>query len=127
MERAIEILAAVQFLVLGLSHVFRPRAWVECFVELRKLGHTGVFAHGVLSLWFGSVVVAFHGVWSGTGVVLTVVGWAYVLKSLVCFVAPELGLHSLARVAPERAYEFGLAGAAYLALAVLLGYRLLAS
>jgi hypothetical protein len=28
MERAVQILAAVNFLVIGTSHIFQPRAWV---------------------------------------------------------------------------------------------------
>ena len=38
MERATEIFAAIQLLVIGLSHVFQPRAWVEFFLWLREKG-----------------------------------------------------------------------------------------
>ncbi|MFN2563748.1 MAG: hypothetical protein ABR499_01885 [Gemmatimonadaceae bacterium] len=64
-ERAIELYAAVNFLVIGLSHLLQPRAWVDFFVWLRTKGHTGVFLNGMLSLAFGSIIVAFHNVWAG--------------------------------------------------------------
>ena len=41
MERSIEVLACVQFLIIGLSHLIQPRAWVQFFVMLRDKGHTG--------------------------------------------------------------------------------------
>lgn len=41
MERATEIYAAVQFLVIGLSHVLQPRVWVDFFTWLREKGHAG--------------------------------------------------------------------------------------
>ena len=122
MEQAIEILAAIQCLVIGLSHIAQPRAWVEFFVRLRGMGHAGVFANGFLSLWFGSIIVAFHNVWEGLPTILTVLGWAQVLKALVSFVLPHLALRSLARVSPERAKEFVWAGIVLVALGAVFGY-----
>ena len=125
MERATEVFAAVGCLVFGLSHVAQPRAWVEFFVWLRALGRPGVFVNGFLSLGFGAVVVAFHNVWTGLPVVLTLLGWAQVVKGLVCFVLPQAGLRSLARVSPDRAWEFVAAGAVLLALSGVLWYVVL--
>ena len=65
MERAVEVYALVNFLVIGLSHLLRPRAWVAFFVLLRERGEAGVFASAFISLAFGSIVVAFHNVWTG--------------------------------------------------------------
>lgn len=124
MERAIELFAVIQFLVIGLSHVLQPRAWVEFFLWLRERGHAGVFAHGILSLWFGSIVVAFHNVWFGLPAVLTIVGYAYVLKALVCFLLPETGLRSLRRVSRERAWEFVVPGVLFVMVAGILSYSL---
>lgn len=76
MERAIQIFAAINFAVLGLSHVLQPRVWVDFFAWLRERGEAGVVANAFLSLIFGSIVVAFHNVWSGIPLALTLVGWA---------------------------------------------------
>jgi hypothetical protein len=35
MERSIELLAAIMFLVIGLSHILQPRLWAEFFIALR--------------------------------------------------------------------------------------------
>ena len=126
MEKAIELFAAVNFLVTGLSHVLQPRSWVEFFVWLRSKGHSGVFVNGLLSLGFGSIVVAFHNVWSGLPMVLTIVGWAHVAKALLIFAAPQFGMRSLERVSPERANEFVAAGGVLLALSALMWYLVLA-
>ena len=122
MERATEIFAAIQFLVIGLSHIAQPRAWVEFFVWLRSKGHAGVFVNGFLSLWFGSVIVAFHNVWEGLPAILTVVGWAQVFKGLLSFVAPQVAMRGLARVSPERAWQFVVGGILALALSALFWY-----
>jgi hypothetical protein len=122
MERAIEFLAAIQCTVIALSHIFQPRVWVEFFVWLRGKGHAGVFANGFLSLWLGSIIVAFHNVWEGLPTVLTVLGWAQVLKGTISFVLPQLPMRSLARVSPERAWQFVAGGVAFLGLSALLWY-----
>ena len=122
MERAIEVYAGVQFLVIGLSHLLQPRAWVDFFVVLREKGNAGVFANAFLSLVFGSVIVGFHNVWTGLPMVLTLIGWAQIVKSLVGFVLPQLSMRSLQRVSADRAWEFQVGGVVSLAISGLMAY-----
>jgi hypothetical protein len=124
MERAVQIYAIVNFVVIGLSHAFQPHAWVDFFIYLRERRETGVFATAFLSLMFGSIIVAFHNVWSGLPIVLTVLGWAQVLKALIYFVFPAFGLRKLQIPSHERAHHFVVAGVVFLALAGLLTYHL---
>ena len=123
MERAIQIYAIINFVVIGLSHALRPRAWVDFFVFLRERGEAGVFASAFLSLIFGSIIVAFHNVWSGIPLVLTLLGWAQVLKALIYFAFPAYGFRKLQTISPERAWVFVPPGILFLALAALLGYH----
>ena len=55
---------------------------------------------------YGAVIIVFHNVWHGPQVVLTLIGWAQVLKGLVRFVAPQVGLRLMQRITPERAWLF---------------------
>ena len=43
----------------------------------------------------GSIVIAFHNVWSGVSSALTLYGWALVVKGGLFLVLPSLGLKSL--------------------------------
>lgn len=124
MERAIEIFAAVNFFVIGVSHVLQHRAWAEFFVRLREQGCPGALANGFLSLFMGSLIVAFHPVWSWPGMVLTVLGYAMVLKATVIFARPDWGLASMGRVTPETSKKFVFAGVLLLAVSGLLGYSI---
>jgi hypothetical protein len=121
-ERSVELFACVQFLIIGLSHLLQPRAWVEFFVVLREIGAAGVFANSFLSLVFGSVIVGFHNVWTGLPMVLTLIGWAQLLKALMGFVAPHLAMRGLQRVSFERAWEFQAGGVLSLVLSAFLAY-----
>ena len=59
-EHAIEIVAVVNFVVVGLSHIAQPKVWVEFFVMLRARGHPGVFVNGMDGAWeFQAVGVVF--------------------------------------------------------------------
>ena len=126
MEQAIEVFAAIYLLAIGLSHVVQPHVWIEFFTWLREKGRAGMFVEGFLSLSFGALVVAFHNVWSGLSVVLTLVGWGQVLKGLIRFTAPQLSLRVYERVTPERASWFRVAGIVALALGGLFAYMALA-
>ena len=122
MERSVEVLAIVWFGVLGLSHILQPRAWAEFFILLRGKGEPGAFVDGLVNLPLAGVIIGFHNVWSGIPVVLTLVGWGLLIKSLIRFCTPKLGLRMMARVSVERAWEVQVAGAGLVALAGLLGY-----
>ncbi|HEX7239032.1 MAG TPA: hypothetical protein VF263_02100 [Longimicrobiaceae bacterium] len=127
MERAIELLAAVNFIVIGLSHIVQPRVWAEFFLLLRSKGEAGSFVNGFLSLATGSLIVGFHNVWSGIPLVLTLIGWAQVLKSLLIFVVPGYGLRGLSLVSADNARIFVAPGVALVGVGGLLLYSLLAS
>lgn len=116
MEQAIQVFAAISFLVIGLSHLGQPRAWVAFYQALAARGTSGVFLEGFLLLNFGAIIVAFHDVWQGPALVLTLVGWAQVLKGLGRFVAPQIGLRVMQRITPERAWHFRVGGVLALVL-----------
>jgi hypothetical protein len=125
MERAVEIFATICFLVIGLSHLLQPLAWVEHFSWLRSKGRAGVFVDGFLCLNFGAFIVAFHNVWTGPGIVLTLIEWAPVAKALIRFAAPQLGLRIYERLTPDRAGYFRIGGVFALAISGFLIYLLL--
>ena len=122
MEQAIQTFAAINFLVIGLSHVVQHRAWAEFFILLHRQGRPGAFANGFLSLLMGTLIVAFHNVWSGIPVVLTVLGWSFVLKAAVVFVVPDWGLRSIGRVRRDNSRMFMIPGVILIIGAVALGY-----
>ena len=123
MERAIQIYAIINLTVIGISHVVRPRVWVDFFVFLRERGEAGVFAVALLNLIFGSIIVAFNNAWSGIPLVLTVLGWANVIKALIYFAFPAIGLRRFQFLSHERANLIAGAGFLFLLLAGLLGYH----
>jgi len=117
MERAVEIFAVIQLAIIGVSHILHHRAWAEFFVWLRAKGRAGALANGFTSLAFGSIVVAFHRVWSGIPLVLTVFGILNLLKAAQCFLLPDVALRSMQRVSLERSREFAVAGVVSLVIA----------
>ena len=124
MEHALQIYAIINLTLIGMSHVVRPRAWVDFFVFLRERGEAGVFAVAILNLIFGSIIVAFHNVWSGIPLVLTVVGWTSVIKALLYFTFPAVVLRKLQSLSHERANLVVVGGIFFLLLAGVLGHHL---
>jgi hypothetical protein len=127
MERSVEVLAAILFGVTGLSHILQHRAGAAFFILLCGKGEAGAFVDGFLNLPLAGVIIGFHNTWSGIPVVLTLVGWALLIKSLIRFCAPQQALRIMGRVSLERSWEFQIAGIGLVALAGLLGYRIVSS
>ena len=110
MEQATQVFAAISFLVIGLSHLSQPKSWVAFYQALAARGTTGVFLEGFLLLNFGAIIVAFHNVWHGPALLLTLIGWSQVLKGVGRFVLPQLGLRVMQRITFERAWYFQMGG-----------------
>ncbi len=124
MEEAIQLYAVIHLTTMGVSHILQPRVWVEFFVRLREWGHPGVFVVGFMSLGFGSIIAAFHNVWEGIPLLVTLLGWAQVAKGLIYFAFPAVGMRALSRVPAQRPGAYVFAGAVLLALAGAIGYHL---
>ena len=116
MEQATQLFAAIGFLVVGLSHLVQPKSWVAYYQALAARGTPGAFLEGFLLLNFGAFIVAFHDVWHGPALVLTLIGWSQVLKGVIRFLAPEAALRVMRRVTPERAWYFQVGGVVALLL-----------
>ena len=127
MERAVEIFAVIQLTLIGVSHIAFHRAWAEFLIWLREKGLAGALANGFTSLAFGSIVVAFHRVWSGIPLVLTVFGILNLVKAAQCFLLPAIALRSMQRVSLERSREFIVAGVVSLVIAAITAYSLVAT
>lgn len=125
MEKSIAIFAVINFSIIGLSHIIQHETWREFFSKLHALGRAGAFANGFLTLIMGSLIVAFHNVWMGMPVLLTLIGWGYLVKSLAIFVAPNWNLRSIGSVEKAPVIKFRVAGIALLAIAATLTVSLL--
>jgi uncharacterized protein YjeT (DUF2065 family) len=120
MEKSIAIMAIINLLIMGLSHWLQPQAWREFFVLLSSKGNVGAFANGFLTLVMGSLIVSFHNVWTGLPVILTLLGWAYVVKSTVIFLYPQWNIRSMAGVEHAPVMKFRVAGFCLLSIAAAL-------
>ena len=125
METAVEKLAAICILVTGLSHIIQPRAWAEFFIMLREKGKVGSILAGLLHFPLGVIIVAFHNVWHGLPIVVTIMGWGLLLKSVLYLIYPTHGMRMLARVSLERSWEFVVAGVMGVVVSGLIIYSLL--
>ena len=122
MEIAVEKLVALFFLVTGLSHIFAPRAWIRFFIMLREKGEVGSLLNGLVHFPLGAFIVAFHNVWHGIPMMVTIIGWGLVIKSTIYFVYPRHGVRMLGTVSLERPWHFVVAGAFSVAVSGVIFY-----
>jgi hypothetical protein len=115
---AIDRMIAVSFLIVGLSHVLRPREWVSFFEQLGATGAPGAFINGMMSLTMGALIVGFHGMqWNGWHALVSVIGWGMVTKGFLHMCFPRYSLRSMSRVTPEKSWQFAVAGGVLMSLA----------
>ena len=122
MYKQIELLVAISFFIIGLSHFLQPKPWIDFFRLLLKQGYAGVFINGLLTLPLGVLIVAFHNSWRGGSTIVTVIGYAYLIKSLVAFCFPALGYRSMSRVQKDNRNEFRYGGLLMVLLAAVIFY-----
>jgi hypothetical protein len=110
MEASIEKLTAICLLLTGLSHIIQPRVWARFFIMLREKEEVGSILAGLLHFPLGILIVSFHNVWHGFPLVVTIIGWGLLVKSLIYLTYPNHGMRMLARVSVDTAWEFVVAG-----------------
>jgi hypothetical protein len=97
--------------------------WVDFFKRLADRGNVGMVANQLINTTVGSVIVALHQVWTGPAIVLTLYGWALVLKSVIGLWTPTGGMQML-RMARHGDNAFRIAGVALLGVGVCCGLAL---
>ena len=124
-ETSIEKLTALFFFVTGVSHIVQPRAWIRFFVMLREKGEVGSFLNALVHFPLGAFIVAFHNVWHGLPLIVTLIGWGLTVKSTIYFVFPRYGVRMLGTISLERSWHFVVAGIFSVLLAAVIMYPLL--
>ena len=125
MEEAVEKFAVISFFIIGVSHILQPKVWVEFFVRVREKGEIGAFINALIHFPIGALIVAFHNVWHGIPLILTLLGCGLLVKGFINLVFPKIGMKSLKRVSLEKSWEFVAAGVFSVGIALLLLYSLL--
>jgi hypothetical protein len=88
--------------------------------KISEKGPAGSFIAGFIHFPMGALIVAFHNVWRGWPIILTLIGYGLLLKSLLYFVFPTRGLKSLSRASVDRPWEFIAGGIVSIGLSLLL-------
>ena len=127
MELAVRKLATICLFIFGVSHVAQPRLWVQFFMDMHDKGEVGSFYNALLNLPLGVLIASFHNVWRGLPVLLTLLGWALVLKGFIYFMFPNYGVGMLGRVSMERSWEFIVVGALLVGISCILTWSLFRS
>lgn len=117
----IERLAALCFIITGLSHIAAPRAWARFFIEIRERGEVAGLYNSLIHLPLGLLIAAFHPVWTWPGIVVTLIGWALVLKGTLHFLWPRLTQRTTGHISEEKAGLFRYAGIVSLAIGLFVG------
>lgn len=118
----IERLTALVLVITSLSHIAAPKAWARFFIDMREKGEVAGFYNAYVHIPLGLLIVAFHPVWSGPGLLVTLIGCALTLKGTLYFLWPGLALRSMAHVSEESAWKFRVAGVPGLALGLVIGW-----
>jgi len=124
-ETSVEKLTALFFFVTGVSHIVQPRAWVRFFIMLRGRGEVGSFLNALVHFPLGAFIVAFHNVWHGLPLIVTLIGWGLTVKSTIYFVFPRYGVRMLGTISLERSWHFVVAGVFSVLLAAVIFYPLI--
>jgi hypothetical protein len=99
--------------------------WVKFFIDIRDKGEAGSFIIAFIHFPLGALIVAFHNVWHGIPLILTLIGCGLTLKGLIYFLFPQYGLKAMSRVSLEKSYEFVIAGVMSIALSGLFMFSLI--
>ena len=89
LDLLIERWFAIGFLVFGFSHLLNPDKWTAVFLPLRERDTSGLLL-ATFTLPIGLMVTLAHNIWVvGLPVIVTLTGWAMIVKSLLYLFLPR--------------------------------------
>lgn len=96
---AVQLIMFFACILMGLSHILQPKMWVDYFRQMQTTGHSALITRTMtFELWPALILVSLHQVWAGPGIILTVYGWALLLKCTISLLFPQLGMRSLKQI-----------------------------
>ena len=124
MEVGVERLAALVLTLTCLSHILVPTGWTRLFDSIRAKGDLAGFASAAIHLPLGLIIVAFHNVWVWPEIVVTLLGWALLVKGSLHLLFPSLAQRSLALAGEgeQAVRRYRLGGIVMLPLALFVGW-----
>lgn len=116
---SIQFFVALNILIIGLSHLFQPKIWIEFFQYLHQKGNVGNILNALIALSMGTFIVAFHSVWEWPMILVTLYGITQLIKGFLYLMIPSVGLKSIGRV-DEKTDKFRWVGLVMSLLGLLL-------
>ncbi len=125
LSESVEFLVAINLVVIGLSHFFQPKIWVDYFEYLHELKNAGNVINALMTLGFGSFVLSFHFIWEWPVILVTIYGLLLTLKGFIYLIFPSVGLSTIGTVNHENAHRFRWAGVLMVIFAIGIIYGLI--
>lgn len=98
---AVELMAGLVLTALGVSYLLRMQDWIDWLGNLQLKGRRGSLTLGLVLVIGGSFVVAFHPVWQGIPLVLTLFGLFAFIKGTMILLFPGWFPGQLERLYPH--------------------------
>ncbi|MCV6603870.1 MAG: hypothetical protein OIF34_01090 [Porticoccaceae bacterium] len=89
MSLTITHITAWMILLMGLSVVINPRGWQQLFNDTLENPRRAMPLF-LFFLFFGLFIITQHDLWRGKGLVVSIIGWATVIKSMIYLCVPQV-------------------------------------
>ena len=120
MEQAVQLMAGLSFGVMGASFLLRARDWQEWIRGLEGNPKRASLTLGSINILIGSFIVAFHPVWMGWKMLLTLFGALGLLKGTIYVLFPGVLAANLRCFSPRIIPALRVVGALFILFGVLL-------
>jgi uncharacterized protein YjeT (DUF2065 family) len=121
---SITLFVAINLLVVGLSHLFNPKMWLDFFQLLTKKGIAGNTINALIHFGFGSLVLSLHFIWSWPRLLITIYGLLMTIKGITYLLFPHIGLRSISLVTEKSINKFKWTGLEMTQLSLPVFYNL---
>lgn len=124
MEQAVEIMAGISLLAVGLSYLFRPKDWAVWLEAVREQDRSASLSFGMISILIGSFIAGFHWVWDGMAMIVTIIGVIFIIKGSVYMLFPGWLPAKITMLMPRYNPLLRVSGIVLIALALAVLYPL---
>lgn len=122
MEQSIQFMTSISLIIFGLSYLTSANDWIMWIEHLERQGRRASLTLGSVNLLIGSFILAFHWIWQGWPLLVSLIGVIALVKAGTYLLCPGWLPAKLSKIHKQLPGWLKISGLILIIAGIVIGY-----